>query len=106
MQGGLNFRPWIAGIASVQKTCGIDPKVLGSVAQRGVAGESEKLGLWGVYATGGMGEAQPQKNLFYSQTSIVRLEWLIYKGFFALLGGVGDMRPEGMRRWEGDTWSI
>jgi hypothetical protein len=32
MQGGSDFRPWITGIASVQKTCGIDPKVLGSVA--------------------------------------------------------------------------
>jgi hypothetical protein len=52
----------------------------------------------GVYATGGKGEAQPQKNLFHSCTSIIRLEWLIYEGFFALLGGVGDMRPDGMRR--------
>jgi hypothetical protein len=28
MQGGLDFRPWVTGIASVQKTCEIDPKVL------------------------------------------------------------------------------
>ena len=103
MQGGLDFRPWITGIASVQKTCGIDPKVLDSVALRGVAGASEKPGCWGVYATGGMGEAQPKRTLFYSRTAIVRLEWLIYEGFFALLGGVGDMRPDGMRRWEGGT---
>jgi hypothetical protein len=31
MQGGLDSRLSIARIASVQKTCGIDPKVLGSV---------------------------------------------------------------------------
>mgnify|MGYP003411393706 CR=1 FL=1 len=31
---------------------------------------------------------------------------LIYEGFFALLGWVDDMRFAGMRRWEGDTWSI
>jgi hypothetical protein len=55
MQGGLDFRPWITGIASVQKTRGIDPKVLGSVALRGVAGASEKPVGWGVYATGCMG---------------------------------------------------
>jgi hypothetical protein len=106
MQGWLEFRPWITGIASVQKTCGIDPKVLGSVALRGGGGASEKPGCWGVYATGGIGAAQPKKNLFYSRTSVVRLEGLIFEGFFALLGGVGDMRPDGMRRWEGDTWSI
>jgi len=60
-------------------------------------------GCWAVYATGGIGEAQPKQNLFYSQTSLVRLEWLIlewliYEGFFALLGGVGDMRPDGIRK--------
>jgi len=70
----LEFRPWITGIASVQKTCGIDPKVLGSDALSGVAGTSEKPGCWGVYATGSMGEAQPKKNPFYSRTSVVRLE--------------------------------
>ena len=106
MQRERNFRPWITGIASVQRSCGIDPKVLGSVASRGVVGASEKPGYWGVYATGGMGEGQPKKNLFYSRTSVVRLEWLIYEGFFTLLGGVGAMRSDGMRRWEGDTWSI
>jgi hypothetical protein len=107
MQGGLDFRPWITGIASVQKTCGIDPKVLGTDALSGAAGASEKPGCWSVYATGGMGEAQSTKNLLYPQTSYyVRLEWLIYEGFFGLLGGVGDMRLDGMRRWEGDTWSI
>jgi hypothetical protein len=74
MQGGLDFRPWITGIASVQKTCGIDPKVLGSLALRGVAWASEKPGFLGVCATDGMGEAQPKKNRFYSRTSIVRLE--------------------------------
>jgi hypothetical protein len=55
MQRERNFRPWITGIASVQRTYGIDPKVLGSVALKGVAGTSEKPGGWGVYATGGMG---------------------------------------------------
>jgi hypothetical protein len=30
MCGGWDFRLWIIGIASVQKTCGIDPKVLGA----------------------------------------------------------------------------
>jgi len=74
MQGSLEFRLWITGIASVQKTCWIDPKVLGSVALRGVASASEKPGILGVCATGGLGEAQPQKNLFYSLTPIVRLE--------------------------------
>jgi hypothetical protein len=34
------------------------------------------------------------------------LERRIYEGFFALFGGVGDMRPDGMRKWEGDTWSF
>jgi hypothetical protein len=72
----------------------------------GVAGTSEKPGSWGGYATGGMGEAQPRKNLFYSRTSVVRLEWPIYEGFFALLGGADAMRSDGMRRWEGRTWSI
>jgi hypothetical protein len=80
MQGELDLIPWITGIASVQRTCWIDPKVLGFVALRGVAGASEKPGCWGVYATGGIGEAQPIKNLFYSRTSVVRLEWLIYEG--------------------------
>jgi hypothetical protein len=28
--GGWDFRLWIIGIASVQKTCRIDPKVLGT----------------------------------------------------------------------------
>ena len=59
-----------------------------------------------VYATGGMGEAQPKTILFYSWTSVARLEWLIYEGFFALFCGVGAMRPVGMRRWEGGIWSI
>jgi len=106
MQRERNFRPWITGIASVQRTYGINPKVPGSVALRNVAGASKKPGCWGVYATGGMGQARPRKNLFYSWTSLVRLEWPIYEGFFALLGGAGDMRPDGMRRWEGGTWSI
>ena len=30
----------------------------------------------------------------------------IYEEFFALLGGVGAMRPDDMRRWEGGTWSM
>jgi hypothetical protein len=47
-----------------------------------------------------------KKNLFHSWTSVARLEWLIYEEFFALLGGAGAMRPDGMRRWEGGTWSI
>ena len=84
----------------------IDPKVLGSVVLRGIASASEKPGCCGVYATGGMGKAQPKTILFYSRTSVARLEWLIYEGFFALLGGVGAMRPDGMRRWEGGIWSI
>ncbi len=46
MQGEPDFRPWITGIASVQRTCGIDPKVLGSVALSGVAGASEKPACW------------------------------------------------------------
>ena len=29
MHGSMEFRLWITGIASVQKTCGADPKVLG-----------------------------------------------------------------------------
>jgi hypothetical protein len=106
MQGELDLIPWVTGIASVQRTCWIDPKVLGFVALRGVAGASEKPGCWGVYSTGGIGEAQSKKNPFYSRTSVVRLEWLIYEEFFALLGGVGAMRPDGIRRWEGGTWSI
>ncbi len=53
----------------------------------------------------GLGSTK-KKNLFYSWTSVVRLEWLIYEEFFALLGGVGAMRPDGMRRWEGGTWSM
>ena len=104
MQRERNFRPWITGIASVQKTCGIDPKVLASDALSGAAGASEKPGGWSIHTTGGMGEAQPPKNLFYPRTSYcVRLEWLIYEKFSLYLGGVGDMRPDGMRRWEGDT---
>ena len=80
----------------------IDPKVLGSVVLRGIASASEKPGCRGVYATGGMGKkAQPKTLLFYSRTSVAPLEWLIYEGFFALLGGGGAMRPDGMRRWEG-----
>ena len=59
-----------------------------------------------VYTTGGMGEAQPKTNLFPSWTSVARLEWLIYEGFFALLGGVDAMRPDGIRRWVGGIWSI
>lgn len=106
MQRERNFRPWITGIASVQRTYGIDPKVPGSVALRNVAGASEKPWCWGVYAIEGMGQARPRKNLFYSWTSVARLEWPIYEGFFALLGGAGDMRLDGMRRWEGGTWSI
>jgi hypothetical protein len=51
MQRERNFRPWITGIASVQRTYGIDPKVLGSVALRDVAGASEKPACWGVYTT-------------------------------------------------------
>ena len=94
------------GIASVQRTCGIDPKVLGSVALRGIASASEKPGCRGVYATGGMGEAQPKTILFDSRTSVPCLEWFIYEGFFALLGGVGAMRPDGIRRWEGGMWLI
>jgi len=73
---------------------------------RGIAGVGEEPGCWGAYATSGMGKARPKKNLFYSWTSVVRPEWPIYEGFFALLGGVGAMRPDGMRRWEGGTWSI
>ncbi len=37
------------------------------------------------------------KNLPDSQ-AFVRLTRLIYEGFFALLGGVGAMEPDGMRR--------
>jgi len=76
IQGALEFRLWITGIARVQKTCGIDPKVLGSVALRGIADASEKPMWWGVYATGCMGEAQPQKDLFYSDF-YCPAEWLI-----------------------------
>ena len=54
--------------------------LLGSVALRGVAGTSEKLGCWGVYAIGGMGEARP-KNLFHSQPPFIRPKWPIYEGF-------------------------
>jgi len=43
MLGWMEFSPWITGIASVQKTCGIDPKVLGADALSGAAGASEKL---------------------------------------------------------------
>ena len=50
--------------------------------------------------------ASTKKNLFYSWTSVDRLEWLIYEELFALLGGVGAMRSDGMRRWEGGIWSI
>ncbi|MDZ4856809.1 MAG: hypothetical protein SGJ26_18475 [Nitrospirota bacterium] len=53
-----------------------------------------------------MGEANEYKNLLYSLTSIILLERLIYEGFFARFGGVGDMRPDGIRKWEGDTWSL
>ena len=92
MQGGLDFRLWIAGIASGQRTCGIDPIVLGSVPLRGVAGA---------------GEAQPPKESvpltdLYCPAGVAYL----FEGLFALLGGVGDMRPDGMRRWEGGTSSI
>jgi hypothetical protein len=53
------------------------------------------------------GERPTNKRIyFYSLTSIILLEWFIYEGFFARFGGVGDMRPEGMRKWEGDTWSL
>jgi hypothetical protein len=45
IQGGVDFRLCITKIASVQKTCGIDPKVLGAVALRGVASASEKPGV-------------------------------------------------------------
>jgi hypothetical protein len=45
IQGGVDFRLCVTKIASVQKTCGIDPKVLGAVALRGVASASEKPGV-------------------------------------------------------------
>ena len=106
MQGGLDFRPWITGIASVQKTCGIDPKVLGSDCLRGVAGANENPGCWGLYEPGGMGEARLNKDPVLLMDFIIQLEWLIYEGSFALFGGVGDIRPDGMRRWEGGIWSI
>ena len=83
MQGELDLRPWITGIASVQRTCWIGPKVLGSVAWRSIASASEKPGCCGVYATGCMGEAQPRTILFYPRTSFAWLEWLIYEGLFA-----------------------
>ena len=84
----------------------MDPKVLGSVALRGVAGSSEKSGCWGVYATCGMGEAQSKKNLFYARISVVCLKSLFMRGYSLCLGGAGAMRPDGMRRWEGGTSSI
>ncbi len=68
MQGELDFRLWITGIASVQRTCGIDPKVLGSVALRRIASASEKPECCDVYATGSMGEGSTQKTRFYSLT--------------------------------------
>ncbi len=93
MQRERNFRPWITGIASGQRTYGIDPKVLRSVALRDVAGASEKPGR------------RPRKNLLlldiYSPAGVAYLE-----GFLALLGGADDMRLDGIRRWEGGTWSM
>jgi hypothetical protein len=55
MQGERDLRLWITGIASVQRTYGVDPKVLGAVVLCGVVGANEKPGCLGVYATGGMG---------------------------------------------------
>ncbi len=102
----MDFRLCVTKIASVQKTCRIDPKVLGAVALRGVASVRVRSQGLGRLCDRRHGRDSTQKNLFHSRTSIVRLEWLVYEGFFALFGGVGDMRPDGMRRWEGGTSSI
>jgi hypothetical protein len=81
MQGGLDFRPWITGIASVQKTCGIDPKVLGSIALRGVVWLSEKPGFLGVCTAGGRAQLYPQNPVllmyFYCPTGVAHLSGVL-----------------------------
>ena len=92
------------GIASVQRTYGIDPKVLGSVALEASLARVRNLGV-GVSmrpeAWARLNQKRPVPPMDFCGPAGVA----IYEEFFALLGGVGAMQTDGMRRWEGGTWS-
>lgn len=53
----------------------------------------------GLYVTGGRDEVQRMKEPILPGQ-------LLYEIFFVLFGGVGAMRSGGMRRWEGNAWSM